>query len=129
MAPARIPHRVRVPGGIAQSLRSWRGHVLAHDLQVSWLEENPMIEARHPVQVVVAYDFSPSSEQALARAIEVAARAPQHVLHILAALDPHDKLAGGGWLRGVSYQTAEEVQKLITRSVTEKFAGRDTASE
>jgi len=88
-----------------------------------------MIEARHPVQIVVAYDFSPSSEQALARAIEVAARAPQHVLHILAALDPHDKLAGGGWLRGVSYQTAEEVQKLITRSVTEKFAGRDTASE
>ena len=36
-----------------------------------------MIEARHPVQVVVAYDFSPSSEQALARAIEVVLTSPR----------------------------------------------------
>jgi nucleotide-binding universal stress UspA family protein len=88
-----------------------------------------MIEARYPVQVVVAYDFSPSSDQALTRAIEVAARAPQHVLHIVAALEPHDRLAGGGLLKGVSYQTAEEVQKLIRENVARAFAGRETASE
>jgi nucleotide-binding universal stress UspA family protein len=79
--------------------------------------------------VVVAYDFSPSSEQALARAIEVAARAPQHVLHIVAAIEPHDRLAGGGLLKGVSYETAESVQKVIIERVTKAFAGRETASE
>jgi nucleotide-binding universal stress UspA family protein len=76
-----------------------------------------VIEARHPVQVVVAYDFSPSSEQALARAIEVAARAPQHVLHIVTALDH------------VSYGDAEATQKLIIANVTKAFAGRPTAAD
>lgn len=78
-----------------------------------------MIEALHPVQVVVAYDFSPSSEQALARAVEVAARAPQHVLHIVAALEPH---RGG-------YEAADAIQKSITENVAKAFAGRETASE
>jgi nucleotide-binding universal stress UspA family protein len=83
----------------------------------------------HPVQVVVAYDFSPSSEQALARAIEVAARAPQHVLHIIAAVDPHDPAAGGGILHRVGYETADAIQKLIIENVTKAFAGREAASE
>jgi nucleotide-binding universal stress UspA family protein len=88
-----------------------------------------VIEARHPVQVVVAYDFSPSSDQALARAIEVAARAPQHVLHVVAALAPHGRAAGGGLFERVSYRTADEVQQLITDSVGKAFAGRETAAE
>lgn len=88
-----------------------------------------MIEPRHPVQVVVAYDFSPASDQALARAIEVAARAPQHVLHIAAVLDPHDRLLGGGPFHGVSYRVAEEVQRFIRDNVTKSFAGRETAAE
>lgn len=88
-----------------------------------------MIEPRHPVQVVVAYDFSLSAEQALARAVEVAARAPQHVLHIVAALDPHDRATTGGVLRGVTYEAAEHVQNMIMQRVTAAFAGRDTASE
>jgi nucleotide-binding universal stress UspA family protein len=88
-----------------------------------------VIEPRHPVQVVVAYDFSPSSEQALARAIEVAARAPQHVLHIVAAIDPHDPFAGSGPLHKVSYEAAGEVQKVIMENVTSAFAGRETGSE
>ena len=71
------------------------------------------------VQVVVAYDFSPSAENALARAIEVAARAPQHVLHILVALDPRDP----------SYETADSVHDLIVASVTKAFAGREAAAE
>jgi nucleotide-binding universal stress UspA family protein len=86
-----------------------------------------VIEALHPVQVVVAYDFSPSSEQALARAVEVVARAPQHVLHIVAALDPHDRLAGP--FAATSYQVAEDIQKSIREDVTKAFAGRDTAAE
>jgi nucleotide-binding universal stress UspA family protein len=88
-----------------------------------------VIEPRHPVQVVVAYDFTPSSAQALARAIEVAARAPHHVLHIVAALDPHDRTLRAGPIKEVSYQTAETVQKLIADNVAKAFAGRETASE
>jgi nucleotide-binding universal stress UspA family protein len=84
-------------------------------------------EAPHPIQVVVAYDFSPSAEHALARAIEVAARAPQHVLHIVAALDPHDRALGA--LDGVTYETADRVHQVIIESVTRAFDGRPTASE
>jgi nucleotide-binding universal stress UspA family protein len=88
-----------------------------------------VIEARHPVQVVVAYDFSPSSEQALARAVEVAARAPQHVLHIIAALEPQGVVASIGPMAGVTYETADRVQKMIMERVTAAFAGRPTAAE
>lgn len=86
-----------------------------------------MIEATHPVQVVVAYDFSPSSEQALARAVEAAARAPEHVLHIVAALDPHDRLTIGGCSADATYDTADRIQKMILDRVTAAFAGRPTA--
>jgi len=87
-----------------------------------------VIEARHPVQVVVAYDFSPSSDQALARAVEVAARAPQHVLHVVAALDPHATSLPGGPFKDATYQTAEEIQQLIRDVVAMTFAGRETAA-
>lgn len=88
-----------------------------------------MTEAIHPVQVVVAYDFSPSAEQALARAIETAARAPEHVLHIVAALDPHDRVTIGGLSADPNYETADRIQKLILERVTAAFAGRQTAAE
>ena len=39
-------------------------------------------------QVVVAYDFSHSAHAALTRALELAERAPWHVLHIVAVIDP-----------------------------------------
>ena len=35
------------------------------------------------IQVVVAFDFSPSSEHALQRAIDVVVRAPRHLLHVV----------------------------------------------
>lgn len=43
-------------------------------------------------QVVVAYDFSTSAAAALWRAISLASRAPFHVLHFVAVLDPHGGL-------------------------------------
>lgn len=79
-----------------------------------------------PVQVVVAYDFSPSAEAALARAVEVAARAPQHVLHVIAALEQH---AGFGTLHTVTYETAEQVQTTIGERIQQAFAGRPTSAE
>lgn len=44
-------------------------------------------------QVVVGYDFSHSGAAALYRALALAARAPFHVLHFAAILDPHSGLA------------------------------------
>jgi nucleotide-binding universal stress UspA family protein len=81
-----------------------------------------MSEARR-IQVVVAYDFSPSSELALARAIEVAMRAPQYTLHIVAVIDPHDPL------RSVTYNTADQLQQAISERVTAAFARRDSAGD
>lgn len=90
------------------------------------IEEVPVIEAEdvteplRPVQVVVAYDFSPSSEHALARAIEVAARAPQHVLHIASILEPRDH---------ATYETADRLRDAIVERVAAAFAERETAAE
>jgi nucleotide-binding universal stress UspA family protein len=82
------------------------------------------VTVAHPVHVVVAYDFSLSSELALARAIDVAARAPQHVLHVVAALDPHTHP-----LRGVPYERADELQQQISERIAAAFAKRETAAE
>ena len=88
-----------------------------------------MSEAVRPVQVIVAYDFTPSAEHALARAIEVVARAPHHVLHIASVLDPHDRFVGGGAVRTITHETASRIQQLILDNMTKAFAGRDTAAE
>jgi nucleotide-binding universal stress UspA family protein len=87
-----------------------------------------MSETRRPIHVVVAYDFTPSAELALARAIEVAARAPQHVLHIVAALAPRDRTGKLGMER-VTYETAEHIQGAIKDQVAAAFQGRPTAAE
>jgi nucleotide-binding universal stress UspA family protein len=81
-----------------------------------------------PVQIVVAFDFSPSAEQALARAIEVVARAPQHVMHVAAVIDVH----GGplvGTLGGATYRDADHLQQVVSERVAAAFAGRPTAAE
>ena len=78
----------------------------------------------HPIQVVVAFDFSPSAEYALMRAVDVAARAPQHVLHVVATLDER-----AGMIRGISYRDADHVQELVRERVAAAFAGRSSASE
>jgi nucleotide-binding universal stress UspA family protein len=73
-------------------------------------------QALRPVQVVVAYDFSPSAEQALARAIEVAIRAPQHVLHIIHVL--------GETGRHITYEQADAARDRIVSHITDAFGGR-----
>ena len=88
-----------------------------------------MTSAPRPVQVVVAYDFSPSSEQALRRAVDLAAREPEHVLHIAAVLDPHDRVTIAGQHEHATYETAERVQKLVGERVGAAFAGRSTRAD
>jgi len=85
--------------------------------------------ALHPIQVVVAYDFSPSSAEALGRAVDLAAREPQHVLHIIAVLDPHDRVMIGGQLEEPTYEAADKFRKQIMEHVTAAFAGRATAAD
>lgn len=87
-----------------------------------------MTEAIHPVQVVVAYDFTASAEEALVRAIDVACRAPHHVLHVIAAIDPRDGLPVAP-TRHVDYDYAERIQKLVSERVTTAFAARHATSE
>jgi nucleotide-binding universal stress UspA family protein len=81
-----------------------------------------------PIQVVVAYDFSPSAEEALQRAIDVACRAPQHVLHVVAAIDPHQGLAIEP-THHVDYPYAQRIQELVTQRLTTGFTGCKAASE
>lgn len=75
------------------------------------------------IQVVVAYDFSPSAEQALARAIDVACRAPQHVLHVVAAVD-----ARRGFpiipTHQVDWVYAEKIQDMIADHIKKTIGDR-----
>jgi nucleotide-binding universal stress UspA family protein len=80
------------------------------------------------VQVVIAYDFSPSAELALLRAVEVACRAPQHILHVIAAVDARHGLPVIA-TKHVDYQYAEKIQELLADHVKKAFAGRPSVSE
>lgn len=83
--------------------------------------------ASQHVQVVVAYDFSPSAEQALARAIDVACRAPQHVLHVVAAVDPRR-----GFpiipTHSVDYVYAEKIQDMIGEHIKDTLGDRPSTT-
>jgi len=80
------------------------------------------------VQVVVAYDFSPSAEQALSRAIDVACRAPQHVLHVVAAVD-----ARRGFpiipTQQVDYIYAAKIQDMIAEHIKGTLEGRPSSAK
>src|SRR5262245_2838003 len=77
-----------------------------------------MTADRRPAQVIVAYDFSSSSEEALGRAIDVAARAPHHVLHVVSVIEHHAPV-----------ETADSIREAIKDRVAATFAGRETAAE
>lgn len=82
----------------------------------------------HDIQVVVAYDFSPSAEQALARAIEVACRAPQHVLHVVTALDARRGLSVLP-THQVDYDYATKIQDMLVEHIKGKLGGRPSQAD
>jgi nucleotide-binding universal stress UspA family protein len=87
------------------------------------------VSAPNPhVQVVIAYDFSLSADHALQRAVEVACRAPQHVLHVVSAIDARHGLAVMP-TRHVDWEYAEKVQAMLAERVKIAFAGRPSVSE
>ncbi|MCA9680096.1 MAG: universal stress protein [Kofleriaceae bacterium] len=79
-------------------------------------------------QVVVAYDFSETADLALERAVELACRAPHHILHFVTAIDPHRGL-GLEPNEVVDYHYAERIQDLLTERLKNIFTARAPTTE
>jgi nucleotide-binding universal stress UspA family protein len=74
-------------------------------------------------QIVVGFDFSISAHAALDRAITVAQRSPQDVLHVICALDPH--MPNPAVPNGpVDYQYADRIQGALAERIREELAAR-----
>lgn len=78
------------------------------------------------IQVVVGYDFSPTADEALRRAVEVACHAPGHVLHVVTAIDPHDGLSIAP-THHVDSGYGARIQRLVTDRVTDMLASHERA--
>lgn len=78
-------------------------------------------------QVVVAYDFSNSSREALFRALTLAARAPFHVLHIVCVIEPHAGVPAVPVSGKVDFAYAERVQQAIADVVGVELRTAKTA--
>lgn len=87
-----------------------------------------MTAANRHIQVVVAYDFSQSAEQALLRAVEVACRAPQHTLHVIATIDPREGLSVKH-AKHIDWEYAEAIQAMLVERVKLAFAGRPSVED
>jgi nucleotide-binding universal stress UspA family protein len=133
---ARIAHRPAAPASLAAARAPWwavrrfgeRGAPAANGTSLANLCIRRLAMSDFAaVQIVVAFDFSPRAEHALARAIDVVARAPQHVMHVAAVLDAHGPLVTT--LGGTSYRDAEHLQQVVSERVAAAFAGRPTAAE
>jgi nucleotide-binding universal stress UspA family protein len=74
-------------------------------------------------QVVIAYDFSSTSEIAFERGIELAARSPRHVLHVITVVDDAHPIADLPTSK-VDYQYTEKVQARVAEKLTAAFAAR-----
>jgi nucleotide-binding universal stress UspA family protein len=86
-------------------------------------KELVMETEQEPKQVVIGYDFSPTAAVALERGIEVACRAPHHVLHIVAAVDDNHPLQRPENGK-VDYHHADHVQQAVFEKVALAFNER-----
>ena len=87
-----------------------------------------MGERARPRHVVVAYDFSASSDEALGLAADIACREPIHVLHILTAIDHRHGLPVAP-VHKADYEYADTIQTMLADRVREVFAGRRAIGE
>jgi len=87
-----------------------------------------MSDRSRPRQVVVAYDFSATSDEALGLAVEIACREPIHVLHIISAIDARHGLPIAP-VHHADYEYAEKIQQMLSARVHEAFAGRRAVGE
>lgn len=72
-------------------------------------------------QVVVAYDFSKTGHVALSRAVQLACRAPWHVLQIVCVIDPHFPFPAVP-AKHVDVHYADRVQEAAGKVVAEELA-------
>ena len=79
-------------------------------------------------QVVVAYDFSESADVALERAVDIACRAPAHVLHFIAAIDARRGIGGVAHTH-IDFEYTEKIQTSISDKIRAAFAKRGTSNE
>jgi nucleotide-binding universal stress UspA family protein len=79
-------------------------------------------------QVVVAYDFSGTADVALERAVDIACRAPAHVLHFIAAIDPRRGL-GHEPHGAIDLEYAERIQARLAEKLATSFAQRTPTGE
>jgi nucleotide-binding universal stress UspA family protein len=71
--------------------------------------------------VVVAFDFTPTSRPALRSAIALAGRDPQHILHFLCVAEPHHEVPNVPRHGPVDYAYAAQVQALLTDELTREL--------
>lgn len=63
--------------------------------------------------VVVGFDFSASGEVALDRAVQLAGRAPEHVLHVVCVIDPKHPIPAIPPSGEIDYLYAAQVQESL----------------
>ena len=74
-------------------------------------------------QVVVAYDFSDSADVAMERAVEIACRAPDHVLHFIVALDARKGLGLDPHAK-IDFEYTEKIQARVLDRLRTSFEAR-----
>jgi nucleotide-binding universal stress UspA family protein len=82
----------------------------------------------NPPQILVAFDFSETSELALQHALNLAFESPPRDFHFLVALEPRKGLG----LRAnevIDYQYTEEVQAIATKHIGNAIAKLDRGGE
>jgi nucleotide-binding universal stress UspA family protein len=75
----------------------------------------------NPQQVVVAYDFSGIGRAVVERAIALATRAPEHVLHFVVAIDRRSGIPAIPPVDGVDHRYAELVQTKLVEMLREMY--------
>ncbi len=75
----------------------------------------PRMTTQHPV--VVGFDFSRTGEAALDRAVKLAGRAPEHVLHVVCVIDPKHALPAIPASGEIDYLYAAQVQESLAAVV------------
>ena len=79
----------------------------------------------HFDHVVVGYDFSHTGHQALRRAVALAARGPQIVLHVICVIDPHEPIPSLPSYDGVDHIYAARVQEALAFEMQKELEAAD----
>lgn len=79
-------------------------------------------------QVVVGYDFSPTADIALNAALDLAARAPSHVLHVVVAVDNAHPVPDLPTTK-VDFDYTEKVHAHLTTRLTDIFNAKAAGKE